>query len=67
MDLMLTGKRVIVTGASRGIGRAIAQSFLDEGARVAICARDAATLASTADELAAHGEVHHRVRRHGRP
>lgn len=60
MDLMLTGKRVIVTGASRGIGRAIAQSFLDEGARVAICARDEATLASTAAELAAHGEVHQR-------
>ena len=60
MDLMLTGKRVIVTGASRGIGRAIAQTFLDEGARVAICARDEATLASTAAELAAHGEVHQR-------
>ena len=58
MDLMLAGKRVIVTGASRGIGRAIAQTFLDEGARVAICARDTATLTSTAEELEQHGEVH---------
>ena len=60
MDLMLTGKRVIVTGASRGIGRAIAETFLDEGARVAICARDAPGLASAAEELGRHGEVHQR-------
>lgn len=60
MDLMLTGKRVIVTGASRGIGRAIAASLLGEGARLAICARDATTLASTASDLAPLGEVHQR-------
>ena len=60
MDLMLTGKRVIVTGASRGIGRAIAEAFLDEGARVAICARDAPGLAAAAAELGEHGEVHQR-------
>ena len=57
---MLAGKRVIVTGASRGIGRAIAKAFLDEGARVAICARDAATLTTTAEELGRHGEIHQR-------
>lgn len=39
MNIDLRGKRVIVTGASRGIGRAIAQAFAAEGARVAICAR----------------------------
>jgi 3-oxoacyl-[acyl-carrier protein] reductase len=39
MDLGLKGKNVVVTGASRGIGRAIAHTFADEGANVAICAR----------------------------
>lgn len=60
MDLELVGKRVIVTGGSKGIGLAIARAFLDEGARVAICARDTAGLTAAADDLSAHGEVHHR-------
>lgn len=60
MELGLTGKRVVVTGGSKGIGLAIARTFLDEGARVAICARDVAGLAAAADQLSAHGEVHHR-------
>jgi NAD(P)-dependent dehydrogenase (short-subunit alcohol dehydrogenase family) len=60
VDLGLVGKRVIVTGASRGIGRAIAASFLDEGARVAVCARDEDVLARTAAELADRGDVIHR-------
>lgn len=42
MHIDLSDKRVIVTGASRGIGRAIAGAFAKEGARVAICARSAA-------------------------
>ncbi|HEX8101604.1 MAG TPA: SDR family oxidoreductase [Solirubrobacteraceae bacterium] len=41
MDLELTGKRAIVTGGTRGIGRAIAGRLAAEGAKVAICARDA--------------------------
>ncbi|MEV6238567.1 SDR family oxidoreductase [Lentzea sp. NPDC051838] len=39
MDLQLTGRRYVVTGGSRGIGRAIVSQLLAEGARVATCAR----------------------------
>jgi len=59
MDLGLSGKGVIVTGASRGIGRAIALGFAREGAAVAICARGAEGLEKTAGELRAlGGKVH---------
>ena len=58
MDLQLAGKRALVTGGSRGIGRAIAQALLDEGARVIIAARDGDTVQKTVDALAAAGEVH---------
>ena len=57
MDLDLHGTRVLVTGGSRGIGRAIVAAFLDEGARVAFCARYADQVRSTAEDLAARGEV----------
>ncbi len=59
MDLGLAGRGVIVTGASRGIGRSIALGFAREGAHVAICARGAEALEKTAGELrAAGGKVH---------
>ncbi len=60
MDLGLKGKNVVVTGASRGIGRAIALGFAREGAGVAICARSNTALEATAAELTALGvRVHY--------
>jgi len=55
MDLGLSGKNVIITGASRGIGRATALQFAKEGANVAICARGMEALEKTEAELQTHG------------
>ncbi len=52
MDLELNGKAAIVTGGSRGIGKAIARELAREGAQVAIVARNAEALEATAKELA---------------
>ena len=52
MDLGLRGKSAVVTGGSKGIGRAIALCFAAEGANVAICARSEDSLSETARELA---------------
>ncbi|MCC7363019.1 MAG: SDR family oxidoreductase [Dehalococcoidia bacterium] len=53
MDLQLTGKRALITGGSRGIGKAIALELAREGCDVAIAGRDAAALAAARDEIAA--------------
>jgi 3-oxoacyl-[acyl-carrier protein] reductase len=57
MNLDLVGLRVIITGASRGIGYAIAARFLEGGARVAICARGKEGVERAVSELTKLGDV----------
>jgi 3-oxoacyl-[acyl-carrier protein] reductase len=60
MDLGIKGRAALVTGGSRGIGRETARRFLEEGARVVICGRNAQTLERTRAELAEStgGDIH---------
>jgi 3-oxoacyl-[acyl-carrier protein] reductase len=51
VELGLTGRRAIVTGGSKGLGKAIASDLVAEGASVAICSRNAAELEATAEEI----------------
>jgi NAD(P)-dependent dehydrogenase (short-subunit alcohol dehydrogenase family) len=53
MDLQLEGKRALVTGGSRGIGKAIARALAREGVDVALLARDPKALAAAAHEVGA--------------
>ncbi len=55
MDLQLKGKKAIVIGASRGIGKAIAEALADEGCDVAICARGQAGVDEVVATLKAKG------------
>lgn len=53
MDLGLRGRRALVLGASSGLGRAIAETLVQEGARVAICSRDEGRINATAKDIGA--------------
>src|ERR671931_639453 len=55
MDLELAGKAAVVTGASRGIGRAIALALAREGCRVALAARGETALEAVVQEIGAAG------------
>ncbi|MDP9901978.1 SDR family NAD(P)-dependent oxidoreductase [Variovorax ginsengisoli] len=55
MDLGLKGLRALVTGGTKGIGRAIAQTLVAEGVHVALCARNASEVAQAVADLSAPG------------
>ena len=55
MDLGLKGRKAIITGGSKGIGRAIANLLADEGCNVGICARNSEEVAATVAALKAKG------------
>ena len=59
MSLDFTGRKVVVCGGSRGIGRATALGFAAAGAAVSICARGAGQLEVARTEIAAHGHQAH--------
>lgn len=59
MHISFTGRRVLIAGGSRGIGRSIALGFAAAGAHVSICARGESRLRQTADELRNLGSTVH--------
>jgi 3-oxoacyl-[acyl-carrier protein] reductase len=59
VELGLKGKRALVTAASKGLGRAVAEALLAEGCRVCISSRDGERIRAAADEMAtSHADVH---------
>jgi NAD(P)-dependent dehydrogenase (short-subunit alcohol dehydrogenase family) len=58
MDLLLSGKRAVITGGSKGIGRATTEILAEEGCDLLLVARDPAALAETADAIRGRAQVH---------
>jgi len=56
MDLGLKGKKAVVLGGTRGIGRAIVETLIADGVHVALCARNAAQVDETVATLKANWE-----------
>jgi len=67
MDLGLSGRRALVTAASKGLGRACAETLADEGARVFISSRDPKAIQMTAHEIRAVGSFAADMSREGDP
>ncbi len=61
MSAPLTGRNEVITGASQGLGRAIAEAYVDAGASVCICARDETLLETVRRDLAARAGADQRV------
>ena len=57
MDLELAGRRVLITGGSKGIGLACAEAFAAAGCDLVLVSRDAATLAAAAEGLRAKAQI----------
>jgi NAD(P)-dependent dehydrogenase (short-subunit alcohol dehydrogenase family) len=55
--MKLKGKKALITGGSKGIGRGIAEVYLNEGAQVLICGRKASDLITTCNELEKFGKI----------
>ncbi|MFN5413253.1 SDR family NAD(P)-dependent oxidoreductase, partial [Bradyrhizobium sp.] len=57
MDLHLRGKRVLITGASKGIGAAAAEVFAEEGCHVRLAARSADRLSALVEQLRSKHQI----------